>query len=152
MNKEIANKIKYLENTGKYEQLKNYTQHNNYSTYQHCIAVCETSLKLAETLHIKCNVEDLITAALLHDYYLYDWHEKDKSHSLHGFKHGKIAMQNAYNDYHINTKIQIAIKRHMFPLTPIPPTSKIGFLVTLADKICATKEVFKKNKLVPNME
>ena len=30
----------------------------------------------------------------------------------------------------------------MFPLTPIPPRYKESVLVTVSDKICATKEVF----------
>ena len=31
----------------------------------------------------------------------------------------------------------------MFPLTPVPPKYREGVLVTLSDKYCATKEVFR---------
>lgn len=126
---------------GEFNKLKEYTQHNNYSTYDHCIAVAEQALKIVDKFNIKIDKDELVVTALLHDYYLYDWHTADKSHRYHGFSHGKKAMKNAIAHYKINKRQQIAIARHMFPLT-LPPTNKLGIIITLADKICATKEVF----------
>jgi uncharacterized protein len=144
----IDKKVKFLIENGEFNKLKDYNQHNNYSTFDHCIAVAEQAMDIVEKLNIKIDADELITAALLHDYYLYDWHTADKSHRLHGFSHGKKAMENAVNHYRINKRQQQAIERHMFPLT-LPPTNKLGIILTLADKICATKEVFFKNpKLV----
>jgi uncharacterized protein len=137
----IDEKVKFLIKHGEFNKLKNYNQHNNYSTFDHCIAVAEQAMNIVEKFNIKINVDELITAALLHDYYLYDWHTADKSHRLHGFSHGKKAMLNAVNHYKINKRQQQAIERHMFPLT-LPPTTKLGIIITLADKMCATKEVF----------
>ena len=37
----------------------------------------------------------LIRGALLHDYFLYDWHDKNKPAKFHGFTHPKIAFENA---------------------------------------------------------
>ena len=33
------------------------------------------------------------------------------------------------------------ISHHMWPLTIVPPTSPEGFVVSLSDKYCATREV-----------
>ena len=138
----IKKKIDFLVDNGEFDKLKDYIQHNNYSTFDHCIAVAETALDLAEKFNIKIDEDELVTAALLHDYYLYDWHIADKSHRFHGFSHGRKAMLNAVSHYRINERQQQAIERHMFPLTIIPPTNRIGILITLADKICAVREVF----------
>ena len=35
-----------------------------------------------------------------------------------------------------------AILRHMFPLTPVPPCCRIGWLVCLTDKWCSLREIF----------
>ena len=84
----------------------------------------------------------LIRGALLHDYFLYDWHDKNKPAKFHGFTHPKIAFENACQDLELNKKERDIILHHMFPLNPIPPTSKEAWIICLADKICATKETF----------
>ncbi len=119
-----------------------YLQHGDTSCLRHCIAVAYYSLAFADWLHLPCDRESLIRGALLHDYFLYDWHEKDPAHSLHGFRHPKIALQNALTDYRLNRREQNIILRHMFPLVPIPPTCREGFLVCLADKVCSLRETF----------
>ena len=78
--------------------------------------------------------------ALLHDYFLYDWHQKDSSHRLHGFRHPKTALGNAQRDYHLNWKEKNIIARHMFPLIPVPPQCREAWIVCLADKWCALGE------------
>ena len=83
----------------------------------------------------------LIRGALLHDYFLYDWHEKDDSHRLHGFTHPRTALRNACADWTLTDREQNIILRHMFPLTPVPPACREGWLVCLADKLCAVQEM-----------
>ena len=51
-----------------------YVQHGTTSTLQHCLSVVHISCAMAEKLHIRVNYENLIVGALLHDFYLYDWH------------------------------------------------------------------------------
>ena len=41
----------------------------------------------------------------------------------------------------ISPKEENIILRHMFPLTPVPPKYKEGWVVTLCDKYCATREL-----------
>ena len=51
-----------------------------------------------------------------------------------------------YFPEYIDTKVDNAILRHMFPLTPIPPKTKEGWLVCHYDKVAAINDRFKKRK------
>lgn len=126
-------------------KMNNFTQHGNTSTLLHCIAVSYFSFLLAEKLGITCNRRELLRGALLHDYFLYDWHEKDKSHRLHGFTHPGRALRNAKRDFQLSEREQDIIEKHMFPLTPMPPKYREAVLVCLVDKWCSTYEVFCRN-------
>ena len=119
-----------------------YIQHGNSSVYQHSIAVAYYSCWVAEKLHLPVHWKSLIRGALLHDYFLYDWHA-DTSHGLHGFTHPQTALKNASHDFTLSSREQNLILRHMFPLTPIPPKHLEGWLVCMVDKICSLWETGK---------
>ena len=85
------------------------------------------------------NMDALVIGALLHDYFLYDWHDGEGRH-LHGFTHPECAYKNAEKDYTLSPRVKNIIVRHMFPLTPIPPTCTEAWIVCIADKICAIEE------------
>ena len=122
-------------------QERNFTQHRGTTVYEHSIGVAYTSYFIAKHMPFSFREASLVKGALLHDYFLYDWHEKDDSHKWHGFCHPKIAKEKAESDFGL-TKVEAnIICRHMFPLTPIPPRYKEGFLVSIMDKICAVYEM-----------
>ena len=122
-----------------------FIQHGSTTTLDHCMAVAYCSLLFVRTLNITCNEQDLVTAALLHDYYLYDWHIKDACPQRpHGFSHPHLALRNAMEDFILSKRAKNAIKRHMFPLTPIPPKYREGLIICFIDKICSTYEIFAK--------
>lgn len=115
-------------------------QHGTTSIYRHSLNVAYTSLWMMERWQIRLEPKSLVRGALLHDYFLYDWHQKDSSHRLHGFRHPKTALGNAQRDYHLNWKEKNIIARHMFPLIPVPPQCREAWIVCLADKWCALGE------------
>lgn len=121
-----------------FEELKAYKHHYHTSTYHHSIAVAYFSYKISRWLRWKSNKEKLIYAALLHDYYLYDCH--GETCHMHLFKHPNISAENAKRDWNINEIQENIIRRHMFPLTPVPPRYKESMLVSLVDKGCAIYE------------
>ena len=129
-----------LEKEGRYTATRRCIQHGKVSVYAHCVSVADTACVLAETLHLRVNERALIRGALLHDYFLYDWHDKANGHHWHGFTHSGTALHNASEDWKLTPVERDIIKKHMFPLTPIPPTCREAWLVCLADKICAAKE------------
>lgn len=132
--------IAELEVIGRFREELHYAQHGTTSVYEHSVKVAYASVRLAERLGLRVNYRALVRGALLHDYFLYDWHEKGGHHGLHGFTHGMQAMRNAMRDYRISPLEKNIIARHMFPLTPIPPKYKEAWLVCLADKYCAAVE------------
>ena len=138
--KEIVKHLSALMQEGPIEENKNYIQHGDVTVFEHCIAVAEYSCRIAEFLHLSVNRKVLIRGALLHDYFLYDWHDKANGHHWHGFTHPGTALHNASEDWKLTPVEREIIKKHMFPLTPIPPTCREAWLVCLADKICAAKE------------
>ncbi len=119
---------------------KNCIQHGTYSVYDHSLFVTSMCISISKKLHLKINERSLVRGALLHDYFLYDWHEKTKENMIHGFTHPGKALRNAEKCFKLNAVEKNMIKRHMFPLTPVPPRFKESMVLCLADKICATYE------------
>ena len=117
------------------------TQHGSMSVLQHSINVAKYSLLINEKLGIHCKTKDLIRGALLHDYFLYDWHDKNhvQLYRLHGFHHPATALKRAKEDYNINEIEQNIILRHMFPLNITLPKYKESWIVSLMDKKCSFK-------------
>ena len=132
-----------LEKEGRYTATRRCIQHGKVSVYAHCVSVADTACVLAETLHLRVNERALIRGALLHDYFLYDWHNPDNGHRLHGFSHPYTSLKNAKRDYSITKRQADIIVKHMFPLTIVPPQTKEAWIVCLADKICAGEETIK---------
>jgi len=131
----------------KMREMAHFRQHGSTSCLQHSMAVAYYSLLLSEKAGIKCDRTALVRGALLHDYYLYDWHVKDsrKTHRLHAFRHPITALRNADRDYELSERERNIIKRHMFPLVPVPPKYRESILVCLVDKWCAVAEATRKS-------
>jgi uncharacterized protein len=100
-----------------YQTLKNYRAHGQVSVYDHSLFVAERAYLYAKKRHLDLDYASLVRGALLHDYYLYDWHKKHKGHRLHGFRHPAWALHNALLVYDLNAKEKNIIRSHMFPLT-----------------------------------
>ena len=134
-------------NANTIEQLLQFRHHKYTTIFDHSYSVAIKSIhyaNLLSKLHIKVDRRSLVRGALLHDYFLYDWHTGSK---LHGIMHPKIAYMNAIRDFKINNIEANIIKRHMFPLTLIPPTKRESIIVCIADKVCATKELLKRGEI-----
>ncbi len=145
----VKEAINYISINSKFNELKKYKQHGHTSVYEHCVNVTCLSLWLCEKAKLNVNKYSLIKGALLHDYFLYDWHIHDKSHMLHGFTHSNTALKNALKTFHLNEIEKDIISKHMFPLTPFLPRYKESWIVTFADKISSIFEVLRiKNKLM----
>ena len=128
--------------------------HHQDSVYEHSLRVAWVSYRMAKKIqkYRSINIQNVVISALLHDFYTTPWREY-KTPILwkkHGFVHGKIASENAYQIFPnlMNEIIKNSIERHMFPLTIIPPKYLEGWIVSMADKYVSL-EVFKKPKELP---
>lgn len=142
MDERIRRHAECLAREGRLDELRRFRQHGAVSVYDHSMDVAATALRLSRALRLRVDEDSLIRGALLHDYFLYDWHVRDRERPLHGFYHPKAALQNARRDYRVNVREADIIGRHMFPLTPLPPRTREGLLVCFADKLCALRETF----------
>ena len=140
--KEYASDIIASEN---FRNTRNYIQHGSMPVYRHCMDVADQSIKISKLLRVNCNERELIRGALLHDYFLYDWHDKyrDNYQRLHGFYHPGIALKNAQKEYGLSDREKDIIKKHMWPLTIVPPACREAWIVTAADKYCSLLETLK---------
>jgi len=139
-NEEFQSYISDIVNIKEYKKLKNYKHHGK-SIYDHNILVAWLSYKIGKALKLK--LKDLVRGALLHDLFYYDWrYGKPKSQKLHAFEHPKESLYNAKLIVGKLTKIEEdIILKHMWPLTLTPPKYVESFLVSIIDKISATKEI-----------
>ena len=127
--------------SGKMEPEKGFRQHGNVSVYDHSVSVAIMCVKLARYIPAKADLCSLVRGALLHDYFLYDWHISDKSHKLHGFHHARCALKNAQRDFTLNDIEKNMILSHMFPLNMVFPKYKESVILCIADKLCAVLEI-----------
>ncbi len=129
--------------------LSKYIQHGNTNVYTHSRNVAYYSFLFArfldKRLSFNINYEILIVSAMFHDFFLYDWHSVEGRPRLHGFRHPKIASQNAQKFYNINEEEKSIIESHMWPLTitKFPKTAEAK-IICIVDKCCSTAETFKR--------
>ena len=132
--------LKEVKKESRLQETDQYLQHGVTSVYRHSLAVAYFSCYLAEKMHLKVRTREMIRGALLHDYFLYDWHTPDPSHRLHGFHHPEKALSNARQDVGLTPMEEDIIIHHMFPLTRKPPKSREAKIVCLVDKGCGLYE------------
>lgn len=126
---------------------RTFYQHGKINIYVHSLRVAYICYYWVKKYHLHVDEKALIRGALLHDYFLYDWHDKEHEHKRpHGFFHPSAALCNAKQDFILTRKEENIIQRHMFPLTLIPPGCKEDWLVCMADKVCSTRETVRERR------
>ena len=128
------------------QQMKDYIQHGSVTTYRHSVNVVKLAYYLNERFGLHADLEVLLPAALLHDFYLYDWHDRP-NFDLHGYRHPARAEKNAIEILNVNERVGSAIRTHMWPLTLFKrPRSTEAWIVCAADKLASLSETLWMRK------
>ena len=125
------------------QKMKNYRQHYDTSTYEHCFYVSYISYKICKKLGL--DYKAAARAGMLHDLFLYDWRNSKKALNLersHAFIHPKIALENASKLFNLTKKEKDIIAKHMWPVTIALPKYPESFIVTFVDKYSTLQESF----------
>ena len=149
LHREIRQAASDILHSDNFKRSKDYVQHGSMSVRNHSINVARYSLFISKKLPIHVNRRELIRGALLHDYFQYDWHKNDPQNEhrrLHGFYHPGIALRNANKEYDLTPREKDIIKKHMWPLTVVPPMCREAWIVTAADKYCSLLETLKLHR------
>ncbi len=127
--------------------MENYIQHGDTSCLRHCINVSYLS-------YLYCkergwNAREAARGGLLHDLFLYDWHEhaKQTGEYFHGYTHPRRALENADRLFRLTEREKEIILRHMWPLTVVPPRCREAYVIVMFDKYCTLMETFHKPML-----
>lgn len=135
--------IEDLIDTEEIQLMKQYEQHFEIDRLQHVTSVAYISYLISRKLGIDCKTAT--RCALMHDLVYYDWRDGTTGqwHKNHGYKHPNYACLNASElcKKELTDLEDDIIRHHMWPLTLTPPKHKEAFVVTFADKYCATREV-----------
>ena len=144
--------IAFLSENTRFDETKSFIQHGNTSVYTHVISVAKKSIEIAEKYNLKVDMDSMIRGALLHDYFLYDWHDGKRERWIHGFTHPMKAYKNAKSEINLNGLERDIIIKHMFPLTILPPRYLESWIVTYSDKYVSAVETISSRFVKVGLE
>ena len=149
-----------LKNDEKVAKMKEVPMHRGSNCFLHSFRVAKYAVHRG-LKHKHVDLEVILYAAILHDYYLYDW-RKDKSKKRHhGSRHPYIASELAKKDFDINDKVAKVIRSHMWPINikEFPSTREAKILsfsdkhIAIREALCSVKHKKKKmNKYLKHIE
>ena len=143
LEKEFIALIREIARSEEFQNLKNYSHHIKGTVYSHSVKVAYLCYRHHKRFGMKTNLGEFVRGALLHDYYLYDAHNKRDPHKFHWVRHPRCALRNAIEKYpNLTDRQKDMIKHHMFPITLIPPTTAAGWIVCFYDKVAAVTDRF----------
>ena len=139
-------------------RMKNVGMHRGSNSYIHSFKVAKLAIKRALHHKKKLDLEAVLIAGILHDYYLYDWREDKTLRKKHARRHPFVAAANAKRDFNVSEFVIEIIKSHMWPINfKLFQRTTEARIVGNADNTIAFKEVitsrrYKAKRIVKYME
>ena len=143
----LSDMIKELEGKTRISEMDNYPQHGSTSCLMHCIGVAYMCIKLTHALPFtRFEKKEMVRAALLHDYFLYDWHDPQSHELPHAGNHASVALRNASELLELTEREKNMIESHMFPISFSKyPKYRESVVLIVSDKICALYETLRRH-------
>lgn len=147
IDKEFYRLIRTMIKSEEFVEMKTHRHHVKGSVFDHSVKVAYLCYRHCKRFGTRVDLREMVRGALLHDYYLYDRRDKSQPHKLHGIMHPRQALANAVQKYpDLSATERDMIRRHMFPLTLVPPKTKSGRLLCFYDKVAAIDDYCRKSK------
>ncbi len=127
--------------TPQVQSMRELPHHPGVNCFEHSIFVSYVAFRLARRWGL--DYRACARAGLLHDLYLYCWNDRAAHPGNQCLDHPVFALRNAQAITSLSDKEKNIILAHMWPLAVHLPRSPEAWTVSLADKICATVEVFQ---------
>jgi len=128
-------------------KMKEVSMHRGSNAYMHSFKVAKLAIKRALRRKKELDLNSILIASILHDYYLYDWRIERNMKKHHAKRHPFIASQNAKRDFLVNDFILDIIKQHMWPYNfRLFPRTKESRIVNNSDNAVAFKEAITSKK------
>ena len=134
-----------------YIKRRTFRHHGDVTVYEHSMMVSKKAYRMAK--RIGADYKSAAIAGILHDFYETPWQDvkiKQPIYKMHAFTHARVALNNSRKHFkkYLNTKIENAILRHMFPLTIIPPKTVVGIIITISDKLSSLDFITSKEAIL----
>ncbi len=141
---EIARYAGQVIDSDAYRECVGFRHHCRTTIADHMVHVAVVSLSLCSLLSFtNPDRERMVRISMTHDLAMVHRHEYSRYTTA--FRHPFDSAAIAEDILPLSRKEETAVKRHMWPLCVLPPTCREGWILTLADKICAFQERFGKN-------
>ncbi len=134
-----------------YIKRRTFRHHGDVTVYEHSMMGSKKAYRMAK--RIGADYKSAAIAGILHDFYETPWQDvkiKQPIYKMHAFTHARVALNNSRKHFkkYLNTKIENAILRHMFPLTIIPPKTVVGIIITISDKLSSLDFITSKEAIL----
>ena len=134
--------VRPLLDTDEVQSMGQWNHHFGVTTFEHSLFVSYVAFRIARKLHM--DYYAAARAGLLHDLYLYSPYRSDSHPGNQCFYHPIAALENAKALVpDLTDAEQNSIVSHMWPLAYHMPRCKLAFVISFADKLCATLEITK---------
>ena len=127
------------------------THHKCMTVADHSLGVCVVCLYIClvlKKMHISVRVRDLTVAALCHDLGIMGRYDKYRNNIECCGRHPVDSLdciRDLIGEEEFNDIIENSVRRHMWPLTPVPPRYREGLILTTADKVSAVMELLGRS-------
>ena len=124
--------------TNEFKELKSITHHGNGMTrYDHSLRVAYYTYVITKSLRLNC--KKATRGALLHDFFFTS--QTSELTTTQALKlHPEYACENATKYFNISKLEEDIIKKHMFPITKVPPRYLESFIVNIIDNCASVYE------------